>query len=109
MAKYQAHIISLDTALEELRYLDPSTEKDKIRSETIESANLQKQIEGGNVEQKYFDNPKAEEDYMLTQNKMAMPHPNQDQELYIKSHLARYQQVASPLILQNIMIRKKML
>lgn len=44
MAKYQAGMISLDTALEEMRYLDPSTEKDKIRSEKIEASNLEKQI-----------------------------------------------------------------
>lgn len=109
MAKYQAGMISLDTALEEMRYLDPSTEKDKIRSEKIEAANLQKQIETGNVEQKFFDNPKAEEDYMLTTNKLAMPHPNQDQEAFIKAHMARYQEVPCPRFLDNIMIRKQML
>jgi len=109
MAKYNGGMISLDTALEEMRYMDPTTEKEKMRSEKIEAANLAKQIETGNVEQKYFDNPKAEEDYMLTQNKMAMPHPNQDQDLYIKSHMARYQQVPSKLLLQNILIRKQMM
>ena len=45
LAKYQQGLISLDTALEELRYADPTTEKDKIRSEKIETANLQRQIE----------------------------------------------------------------
>lgn len=109
MAKYNGGMISLDTALEEMRYMDPTTEKEKIRSEKIEAANLAKQIETGNVEQKYFDNPKAEEDFMLTQNKMAMPHPNQDHAAYIKSHMARYQQVPSPLLLQNILIRKQMM
>lgn len=109
MAKHSAGLISLDTALEEMRYMDPTTEKDKIRSEKIEAANLEKQLAEGTVEQKYFDNPKAEEDYMLTQNKMAMPHPSQDHEAYIKSHMARYQEVPSPLFLQNIMIRKQMM
>lgn len=109
MAKYQAGMISLDTALEEMRYLDPSTEKDKIRSEKIEASNLEKQIAEGNVEQKFFDNPKAEEDYMLTSNKLAMPHPNQDHKAFIEAHLARYQQVPSPLFLQNIMVRKQMM
>lgn len=109
MAKYNGGMISLDTALEEMRYMDPTTEKEKIRSEKIEAANLAKQIETGSIEQKYFDNPKAEEDFMLTQNKMAMPHPNQDHAAYIKSHMARYQQVPSPLLLQNILIRKQMM
>lgn len=109
MAKYQAGMISLDTALEEMRYLDPTTEKDKIRSEKIATANLEKQIQEGNVEQKYFENPRAEENYMLTENKMAMPHPNQDHEAYIKAHMARYQEIACPLFLQNILIRKQMM
>jgi len=108
LAKYQQGLISLDTALEELRYADPTTEKDKIRSEKIETANLQRQIETWTVEQKYFENPKAEEDYMLTQNKLAMPHPNQDHELFIKAHMERYKQVASPLFIQNILMRKQM-
>lgn len=101
-------MISLDTALEELRYADPTTEKDKIRSEKIEVANLDRQIQTGSVEQKYFENPKAEEDYMLTQNKLAMPHPNQDHEAFIAAHMARYKQVASPLFIQNILLRKQM-
>ena len=91
-----------------MRYTDPSTELEKIRSQTIEDANLQKQIAEGNVEQKYFDDPKKEEDYMLTSNKLAMPHPNQDHELYIKAHMERYKIIASNLFIQNIMIRKQM-
>lgn len=109
LAKYQAKLISKDTALEEMRYLDPSTEMEKIRSESIEEANLQKQIEAGMVEQKYFDDPKKEEDYMLTENKLAMPHPNQDHEVYIKAHMERYKVTPSKLFIQNIMLRKQMM
>lgn len=93
-----------------MRYLDPSTELEKIRSETIETANLQKQIEaGGIMEQKFFDDPKKEEDYMLVENKLAMPHPNQDHEAYIKSHMERYKITPSNLFIQNIMLRKQMM
>lgn len=46
---------------------------------------------------------------MLTTNKVAMPHPNQDHEAFIKAHLARYQEVPSPRFLDNIMIRKQMM
>lgn len=109
LAKYQAKLISKDTALEEMRYLDPSTEMEKIRAEAIEEANLAKQIEAGMVEQKYFDDPKKEEDYMLVENKLAMPHPNQDHEVYIKSHMERYKITPSNLFIQNIMLRKQMM
>ncbi len=109
LAKFQAKLISKDTALEEMRYLDPSTEMEKIRAESIEEANLAKQIEAGMVEQKYFDDPKKEEDYMLVENKMAMPHPNQDHQVYIDSHLERYKITPSNLFIQNIMLRKKMM
>ena len=108
LAKYQAKLISKDTALEEMRYLDPSTEMEKIRAESIEEANLAKQIEAGMVEQKYFDDPKKEEDYMLVENKLAMPHPNQDHEVYIKSHIERNKITPSKLFIQNIMLRKQM-
>jgi hypothetical protein len=105
LAKKQAGLISTDTALEELRYADPSVEKDKVRTEKIEEARLAAQLQAGEQpDQKFFDNPKEEEDYMLTQEKLAIPHPAQNHEEHLKSHMARYENAKSPLILQHIML-----
>lgn len=105
LAKKQAYLISANTALEELRYADPGIELDQVRTEKIEEARLAAQIQAGDQpEQKFFDNPKEEEDYMLTQEKLAIPHPAQNAEEHLKSHEARYESTPSPLILQHIIM-----
>lgn len=105
LAKKQAFLISADTALEELRYTDPSVELDKVRHEKIEEARLAAQLQAGEQPgQKFFDDPKEEEDYMLTQEKLAIPHPAQNHEEHLKHHLARYDSTPSPLILQHIIM-----
>lgn len=110
LAKVQSGLISRDTALEELRYTNPSVEQDKVRHEKIEDARLQQQLEAGQQpDQKFFDDPREEEDYMLTEEKLAIPHPAQNHEEHLKSHTTRYESTPSPLILQHIMITQNVM
>ena len=109
LAKKQAFLISADTALEELRYADPQVELDKVRTEKIQEARLAAQLQAGEQpDQKFFDDPKEEEDYMLTEEKLAIPHPAQNSEEHLKHHQARYESTPSPLILQHIMMTMNM-
>jgi hypothetical protein len=110
IAKKQSNLISRDTALEELRYMDPTTEINKIYAENGKEAEVLRQIQsGGIVEKKFFDNPKQEEDYMLTQNKLALVHPSQNHNEHIESHKNRLQQVQSPLLIQHLIMHQNYL
>lgn len=110
LAKKQAGLISSDTALEEMRYSDPTIELNKVRAEKIEEAKLAQILQaGGQPDQKFFDNPKEEEDYMLTSEKLAIPHPSQDHEGHLRSHEARYARQPLPILMQHIMMTKAMM
>lgn len=47
LAKFQAGLISHDTALEEMRYMDPTIERNKIKAETIAKTKLQAELQQG--------------------------------------------------------------
>lgn len=110
LAKKQAGLISHDTALEEMRYMDPTIEKNKIKAETIAAAKLQQEIQAGwTVEQPFFENPKQEEAYIFEKEKMPLPHPAQNHEEHLKSHMAKYERVPHPLLLQHIIITQNVM
>ena len=109
MAKYQANLISQDTALEELRYRDPTIEIKKMESEQIEKAKRQQILQqGGMPEQTFFETPKQEEDYIYTQNKMPTPHPAQDFKAHRESHEKAYENAPHPLLMQHMLLEASM-
>lgn len=105
LAKYQGHMISLDTALEELRYMDPKLEKDKINQEIIDTAKQQQDIQAGkNPPQLFFENPVQEQNYMLTEDKLVLPHPAQNHDQHLAVHMEKYSKVNSKILLQHILL-----
>lgn len=104
IAKYQGKMISLDTALEELRYADPHMEMEKIQKEQVQQAKLAKDLQSGDMaDQMYFENPEDENDYMLTKDKFVLPHPAQDHQQHLAVHQAKYEKAQSELIMRHIL------
>jgi len=110
LAKVNAGMISKHTALEEMRYMDPGIELNKIRMQMMDETRLKSDLESGNQpEKKFFDSPKQEETYMFETGKLAIPHPVQNHEEHLKSHEAKYQTNPFPQLLQHIMMTKNLM
>lgn len=45
-----------------------------------------------------------EEAYIFEKEKLPLPHPAQNHEVHLASHMAKYQKVPHPLLLQHIML-----
>lgn len=109
LAKHQAGLISQDTALEELRYRDPTIEIKKIEREQIEKAKQQKILQQGGIpEQVFFNTPKEEENYIYTENKIPTPHPSQNFAEHRASHMKAYENSPHPLLMQHMLIEASM-
>ena len=110
LAKYNAQLISKDTALEELRYSDPTLELSKMTKENIDTAKLQKAIESGQTDNiGWFDWPKDENYYMLVDNKMPAVTPEQNHQEHWLEHKKAYESTQHPIIMSHIMMHEKMM
>jgi hypothetical protein len=109
LALYQAKVISQDTLLENLRYANPSMEMDKIRREKIDQFRLDKDLQAGQrPDQIFFDNPKDEEDYIYTKNKLPIPNEAQNHDQHLDSHLKQLAVSPHPLLNMHIIMTQNM-
>ena len=103
-------LISKTTALEMLRFPDPAQEIEIMTRETIEGVQLRQQLEAGaQPNQKVFETPKEEIDFVLTEDKLSVVHPAQDHQEFIKAYEAKLKVVQSPLLVQLLIIRRNLL
>jgi len=103
LSKYKMWLISQDTALEELRYVDPSLEKTKIVNEKVEMYKLQKALEKWEVEKIWWLKGPKDEDLYMIQNKIVAPvYPEQDHLAHYMEHKKTYEATQNPVILLHM-------
>jgi hypothetical protein len=109
VTKYKMGLISQDTALEELRYEDPTLEISKIYKEQVDKQKLQMAVKEWTEWQVVgFEWPKDENYYMLTEGKPVPVLPNQNHQEHFLMHSAVYQKTKNPLILMHMQLHESM-
>jgi len=110
LAKYNAKLISKDTALEELRYMDPTLEMSKMVKESIDIAKLQKALESWATEAiGWFDWPKDENYYMIVEKKVPPVTPEQNHEEHWMEHKKAYDSTQDPLVMSHMMMHEEVM
>jgi len=110
LAKFNANLISKDTALEELRYMDPTLEISKMIKETVDTAKLQKAVESGNTEAiGWFDWPKEENYFMLVDGKMPPVSAEQNHEEHWMEHKKAFDSTQNPLVMSHMMMHEQVM
>ncbi len=105
--KYKMGLISQDTALEELRYGDPTLEISKIYKEQVDKQKLSMAVKEGTEGQVIgFSGPKDENYYILTEWKAVPVLPNQNHQEHFLMHSAVYQKTKNPLILMHMQLHE---
>ena len=87
VTKFSSGMISLETALREMNYPDPTLELAKIRTEAIERSELEKIMQQGGVpKREYLETPEKENSYLIETGKITKVHPDQDHEYHMMVH-----------------------
>jgi len=103
LAKKKMGLISHDTALEELRYQDPSMEISKIKKEQIDMQKLWQALQQGKEsELTGFQWPKDENYYMLSEWRPAPVHPNQNHTEHWMEHKKIFDKTKNPIVLVHM-------
>lgn len=109
LSKFKMGIISQDTALEELRYADPTLEMTKIQKEQIDKQRLIRALQEGKEEDVAgFQWPKDENYYMLTEQNPVPVLPSQNHIEHYNQHMEAYEKTKNQLLLLHAQIHKQM-
>lgn len=100
LSKYKMWMISQDTALEELRYSDPTLEITKIQKEQVDKQKLARALqEWTEMEVTGFEWPKDENYYMLTEQKPVPVLPSQNHIEHYNIHMAVFEKTKNQLVM----------
>lgn len=103
LSKYKMGLISHDTALEELRYADPTLEVTKIFAEQSQKAKMWRKIQSGEQDNDtWFDGPVSENYYMIMTDDMADVLPEQNHVEHYMEHQAAYEKTGNETILMHM-------
>ena len=110
LTKYKMGLISHDTALEELRYNDPTMEITKIYTERSSKTKLERAIQmwESNADT-WFDGPKDENYYMLTSWQMVDAFPEQNHIEHLAEHKRMYDSTGNEMILLHMQMHQQFL
>lgn len=109
LAKKKMNLISHDTALEELRYQDPTTEIMKIKKEQVDMQRLSKAIQSWEeYKVVWFEWPKEEDLYMLTEWQPAQVLPEQNHAEHYNQHMKTYTKTKNEIILMHMMLHERL-
>jgi len=110
LAKHKMWLISTDTALEELRYQDPTMELSKKLKESVDRAKLEKAIQSGQTDSiAWYEWPKDENYAMIADGKIAPVTPEQNHQEHWLEHNRVYSATNNPLIMSHMMAHKTMM
>lgn len=110
ITKYKQQMISLDTALEELRYIDPSLEKSKMFKEQIDDFKMKQAIMSGKTTDiVWFSWPEEENYSMIKTGKIAMVYPEQNHTEHLVEHQEMNSKINSPIITAHMKMHQAMM
>lgn len=110
LAKHRMQLISTDTALEELRYQDPSMEVAKKMKEEVDRFKMQKAMQSWQEANLVgYEWPKDENYAMITENTPVPVLPEQDHIEHWMEHQKAYGSTQNPLIMVHMMSHKSMM
>lgn len=109
LSKYKMNVISHDTALEELRYSDPTLEITKLQKEQVDKQKLARALqEWSEADITGFEWPKDENYYMLTEQKPVQVLPSQNHLEHYNMHMAAYAKTQNQLLLLHAQIHQQL-